>query len=97
MLEIKGSLVTIDAMGCQVEIAVSIVDQQADHVLAVKGNQPTLHDGVVSHFAVQLNDPNVFNGRGFHRTNEKAHGRETERDYFVSAVPDDLPDASRWP
>jgi predicted transposase YbfD/YdcC len=97
MLEIKGSLVTIDAMGCQVKIAETIVDQQADYVLAVKGNQPTLHDGVVDHFAVHLNDPNVFKGRGFHRTNEKAHGRETEREYFVCAVPDDLPDASRWP
>lgn len=97
MLEIKGSLVTIDAMGCQVQIAQQIADQKADYVLAVKGNQPTLHDGVVSHFAVHLNAPNVFKGRGFHRTSEKAHGRETEREYFVCAVPDDLPDAYRWP
>lgn len=97
MLEIQGSLVTIDAMGCQVKIAETIVDQQADYVLAVKGNQPTLFDGVVSHFAVHLSDDNVFKGRGFHRTNEKAHGRETEREYFVCSVPDDLPDASRWP
>ena len=97
MLEIKGSLVTIDAMGCQVKIAETIVGQQANYVLAVKGNQPTLHDGVVSHFAVHLSDDNVFKGRGFHRTNEKAHGRETEREYFVCSVPDDLPDASRWP
>lgn len=97
MLEIKGSLVTIDAMGCQVQIAQQIVDQQADFVLAVKGNQPTLFSGVISHFAIHLNDPNVFKGRGFHRTSERAHGRETEREYFVCAVPDDLPDASRWP
>jgi predicted transposase YbfD/YdcC len=44
-----------------------------------------------------LSDDNVFKGRGFHRTSEKAHGRETDREYFVCAVPDDLPDASRWP
>ena len=97
MLEIKGSLVTIDAMGCQVQIAQKIVDQQADYVLATKGNQPTLFNGVVNHFATHLADPNVFKGRGFHRTTEKAHGRETEREYFVCAVPDDLPDRSRWP
>ena len=103
MLEIKGSLVTIDApgkqteAGCQVKIAETIVDQQANYVLAVKGNQPTLHDGVISHFAVHLSDDNVFKGRSFHRTSEKAHGRETEREYFVCAVPEDLPDASRWP
>ena len=103
MLEIQGSLVTIDApleneeAGCQVKIAETIVDQQADYVLAVKGNQPTLFDGVVSHFALHLSDDNVFNGRGFRRTTEKAHGRETEREYFVCSVPDDLTDASRWP
>ena len=96
MLEIKGSLVTIDAMGCQVQIAQQIVDQQADYVLAVKGNQPTLHNGIIDHFVLQLNDPNVFTGRGFHRTSEQAHGRQTEREYFVCAVPDDLPDRSRW-
>mgnify|MGYP002640852458 FL=1 len=52
---------------------------------------------MVSHFALHLSDDNVFKGRGFHRTNEKAHGRETERESFVCSVPDDLPDASRWP
>ena len=97
MLEIKGSLVTIDAMGCQVQIAQQIIDQQADYVLAVKGNQPTLHDGIIDHFAEHLNDPGVFQGRSFYRTSEKTHGRETEREYFVCAMPDDLPDASRWP
>jgi predicted transposase YbfD/YdcC len=97
MLEIKGSLVTIDAMGCQVAIAQKIVNQEANYVLAVKGNQPTLHDGVVTHFAVHLADSNVFKGRDFHRTTEQAHGRKTEREYFVCAVPDDLPDRSRWP
>ena len=96
MLEIEGSLVTIDAMGCQVQIAQQIVDQQADYVLAVKGNQPTLHNGIIDHFVLQLNDPNVFTGRGFHQTSEQAHGRQTEREYFVCAVPDDLADRSRW-
>ena len=45
MLEISGSLVTIDAMGCQTEIAEKIVDAEADYVLAVKENQPTLVQG----------------------------------------------------
>lgn len=97
MLEIKGSLVTIDAMGCQVEIAQQTINQQADYVLAVKGNQPTLHNGIISHFAEHLNDPGVFKGRNFYQTSEQAHGRETEREYFVCPVPDDLPDAFRWP
>ena len=46
ILEISGSLVTIDAMGCQTEIAQAIVAAGADYVLAVKDNQPTLHQGI---------------------------------------------------
>ncbi len=46
ILEISGCLVTIDAMGCQTEIAKEIVNAGADYVLAVKGNQPTLHEGI---------------------------------------------------
>jgi hypothetical protein len=46
MLEILGAMVTIDSMGCQTEIASEIVDSGADYMLAVKGNQPTLHDGL---------------------------------------------------
>ena len=97
MLDIGGSLVTIDAMGCQVEIARQIVDQNADYVLAVKGNQPTLFGGLTDHFAAHLESDEAFAGRGYYQTSEKTHGRETDREYFVCPVPDDLPDASRWP
>ena len=45
-LEISGSIVTIDAMGCQKEIAATIRQAGADYVLAVKDNQPTLHDDI---------------------------------------------------
>ena len=47
---------TIDAMGCQTEIAEKIVEKQADYVLAVKGNQPTLHDGIVEFFLDHMED-----------------------------------------
>src|SRR5512141_2957418 len=46
ILEISGCLVTIDAMGCQTAIAQAIVDAGADYVLAVKDNQPTLHQAI---------------------------------------------------
>jgi predicted transposase YbfD/YdcC len=97
MLELQGSLVTIDAMGCQVEIAQQIVEQKASYVLAVKGNQPTLFGGITDHFATHVASDAAFAGRAYHQTSEKAHGRETEREYFICDVPDDLPDASRWP
>ena len=46
MLDIEGAVVTIDAMGCQREIAAAILDKKADYVLALKGNQGTLRDDV---------------------------------------------------
>ncbi|RJY00351.1 ISAs1 family transposase [Parashewanella spongiae] len=50
LLEIKGAIVSIDAMGCQKEIAKTIIKQGADYLLAVKGNQPSLHEAVQSMF-----------------------------------------------
>jgi len=96
MLELSGALVTIDAMGCQTEIAHTIVDAGADYVLAVKQNQPTLHDGMAEFFDEQLEDDFAKVDVSRHETNEKGHGREETRHYFVCPVPDDLPDAKRW-
>lgn len=44
MLNLKGSIVTIDAMGCQTNIAAKIVEKEGDYVLAVKDNQKSIHD-----------------------------------------------------
>jgi predicted transposase YbfD/YdcC len=46
MLDLSGAIVTIDAMGCQTEIAEAIVGSEADYVLAVKGNQGSLHEEI---------------------------------------------------
>src|SRR6476646_11097407 len=46
MLSLKGTIVTVDALNCQREIAQKIVDQGGDYALALKGNQGTLHDDV---------------------------------------------------
>ena len=97
MLDLSGCLVTIDAMGCQTEIAQAIVDAGGDYVLAVKGNQPTLHDGIADFFVDHLEDDFARVKVSRHHTQEKAHGRQTTRDYYVCAVPDDLPDRPRWP
>lgn len=97
ILEISGCLVTIDAMGCQVAIAQSILDQEADYVLAVKGNQPTLHEGIETFFVNHLEDDFARMKVSRHETEEKGHGRQEERYYYVCAVPKDLPDCARWP
>ena len=97
IIEISGCLVTIDAMGCQVAIAQAILDQKADFVLAVKGNQPTLHDGIRDFFLDQMEDDFARTKVSRYETHEKGHGRLETRYYFVCAVPAGLPDAGRWP
>jgi predicted transposase YbfD/YdcC len=96
MLEITGALVTIDAMGCQVEIADSIVERKADYCLAVKGNQPTLCGGIENYFGDQLEDDFARSTVRRYETEEKGHGRVEHRYYFICPVPDDLPDRGRW-
>ena len=96
MLELSGALVTIDAMGCQTEIARAIVDADADYVLAVKGNQPTLHNGLVFFFADHQSDDFARVNVRHHETYNYEHGRDEMRFYYVCPVPDDLPDKDRW-
>jgi predicted transposase YbfD/YdcC len=96
LLELDGAVVTIDAMGCQTEIAEKIVEKEADYVLAVKGNQPTLHEGIVDFFLEQMEDDFARVKVSRHETKEKGHGRTEHRTYYVCDVPDNLPDASRW-
>ena len=97
MLELSNSLVTIDAMGCQTAIARQIVKAEADYVLAVKGNQPTLHQGIVDFFNDHLEDDFARTKVRRYETREKGHGRDEHRYYFICPVPADLPDRSRWP
>jgi predicted transposase YbfD/YdcC len=97
IIELSGCLVTIDAMGCQTEIAQTIVDSGADYVLTAKDNQPTLREGIADFFNDHLEDDFARVKVSRHKTFEKGHGREETRYYYVCAVPDDLPDRQRWP
>ena len=96
MLELSGAMITIDAMGCQTEIAQKIVDAEADYCLAVKGNQPTLHQGIVEFFDEHLEDDFARTPVRRYQTEEKGHGREEIRYYFICPVPENAPDRSRW-
>jgi len=96
ILELSGCLVTIDAMGCQTEIAEKIVAAGAGYVLAVKGNQPTLHDGIAKFFLDHLEDDFARVRVSRYQTEEHGHGRDETRTYYVCALPDDLPDRQRW-
>jgi predicted transposase YbfD/YdcC len=96
ILEISGCLVTIDAIGCQVEIAEKIVASKADYVLAVKGNQPSLHAGIEAYFLDHLEDDFARVSVGRYEKKEKGHGRTETRSYLVCEAPEDLPDWARW-
>lgn len=96
LVELDGAIVTIDAMGCQTQIAQQIVEGGADYILAVKGNQPTLHEGIVDHFLDQMDDDFARTQVSRHETTESGHGRQEHRTYYVLDVPADLPDAGRW-
>ena len=87
LLAVKGSIVTIDAMGCQKEIAKKIVAKEADYVLALKGNQGTLSDDVELFFAEQNSCKFKDTVIGRHQTLEKSHGRiETRTFTSVDAI-----------
>jgi predicted transposase YbfD/YdcC len=77
LLELHGCLVTIDAMGCQKEIAEKILESKADYMLAVKENQPTLAAAVNATFDTALVDPD-FAASGC-ETKDKGHGRTEVR------------------
>jgi predicted transposase YbfD/YdcC len=97
ILELSGCLVTIDAMGCQVEIARAIVEAEADYVLSAKDNQPTLAHGIDAHFVEHAQDNFARVEVRRHVTEEEGHGRKERREYLVCRVPENLPDRARWP
>lgn len=83
MLSLKGTIVTMDAMGCQYELANQIVDQAGNYVFSLKGNQSTLHDDVKTFFELEKKNKNIE----LHETLEKDHGRIERRKYgFFSEV-----------
>jgi predicted transposase YbfD/YdcC len=96
LVDLKGAIVTIDAMGTQTAIAEQIVDGQGDYILALKGNQETLYEAAVDY--MQQQSENDFRGIGARRieTTEEAHGRTEIRTYIQMPVPKDLPGADRW-
>ena len=95
ILEIKGAIVTIDAMGCQKEIAHKIREQEADYLLALKGNQGTLHEDVKLFIETEV-AKNKSEKINFHEEVDGSHGRIDTRRYFVSDKIDWLNQKKEW-
>jgi predicted transposase YbfD/YdcC len=91
LLDVRGATVTIDAMGCQKEIASQVRAQGADYVLAVKGNQKNLEKAV----QFQLGRGHSKLARSKLKTREKNHGRMDQRTYTAMAAPSSV--TRHWP
>lgn len=91
MLDIKGAMISVDALNTQKEIAEQIIDAKADYTLALKGNHPKLNENAKQLFEQESNITSTL------ETTEKAHGRLTVRTYDIVEVnPSILPQLKEW-
>lgn len=95
-LALKDVVVTIDAIGCQKEIAAQIVEGGADYVLALKGNQETLHGDAQHFFEACLQDDFETGDWSIVTKEESSHGRLERRTCFVTQELSDLTTAGEW-
>jgi predicted transposase YbfD/YdcC len=107
VLELSGCIVTIDAMGCQKTIAKEIIEADADYVLALKGNQETVHEEIRTFLEGAIAELKAPRPKGAKlskaaaslatfETVEKDHGRWEKRRYFQSAELDWFADRAKW-
>jgi predicted transposase YbfD/YdcC len=96
-IELTDTLITIDAMGCQKEIAQQIVDGGGDFVIAVKDNQPKLRQAIAEFFIGHLEQNLEDLHYRLHETSEVGHGRSEERSYYLAKVPADFAVKKEWP
>jgi predicted transposase YbfD/YdcC len=96
LLDLSGALVTIDAMGCQKEIAAKIVQGGGDYILAVKENQPHLHEDIDACFTAALETDFAGLEYSVARTEETNRGRDEMRECHVIIRPTGLRDAALW-
>ena len=96
LLELKGALVTIDAMGCQREVARKIVEGGGDYVLTVKGNQERLRDDIEVAILEAINEGTAGKDYLTYETEEDGHGRHERRHYTVVGRPEGVRDEEAW-
>ena len=97
-IDVRDSIVTIDALGAQKAIAEKIIDQGGDYVFAVKDNHPTLADSIRTHFEEVHETGLVESGVRSKKTNTKQASRHEERFYAVCAIPESMTKLTdQWP
>ena len=96
LVDIRGAIITIDAMGTQKAIAAQIIDQKADYVLALKGNQGKLHKTIIDYIDEQMENDFAGIDARHYTTTETAHGRQETRCYTQLPVPTDWLQRDQW-
>jgi predicted transposase YbfD/YdcC len=96
IIDVEDAIVTIDAAGCQKNIAAQIVNGKGDYVLALKANQAKLFDDVRLLFACHMNDDFADCPVSRHIEVEQGHGRLESRSYYQITVPTYLHERSAW-
>ncbi len=96
-IDLTDTIVTIDAMGCQKDIAREIVSGGGDFVIAVKDNQPKLREAITTYVLEHLERDLKDIEHRTHETTDRGHGRVDERSYMVTRVPSDFAVAAEWP
>lgn len=96
-IDVKGAIVTIDALGCQKHIAEKITNAKGDYVLAVKDNQPKLHAAIREIFGDERQAALLRSPHRQHHTQENSHGRSDERHYVLVRLPKNSPLRKDWP
>lgn len=96
-IDLTNAIVTIDAMGCQKEIAREIVDGGGGFVIAVKDNQQKLREAIDEHFDEHLARDKEDIRYRCHETQDDGHGRVEERSYYLARVPTDFAVKKEWP
>jgi len=96
-IELKDTIISIDAMGCQKAIVTQIVKGGGDCVIAVKKNQPKLHDAIETYFRDLIAGDLEDHDYRVQESRDAGHGRIDERVYFLARVPKDFAPADAWP
>ncbi|QAU23227.1 ISAs1 family transposase [Dyella sp. M7H15-1] len=96
LLELKGCIVMLDAMGCQRDIAAQIVEQGGEYVIGLKGNQDNLYEAVQDFFTTA--HASDFQGvtHDYREETDKGHGRLETRKYWITPCLDTLPAPEQW-
>lgn len=96
MLDVRGCIITADAMSCQKAITGKIAEKEGDYVLALKDNHPVFHDEVRAYFETALKEPQNYPAVKSLKTTDSGHGRIETRTYYLSNEIDWYENKADW-